>query len=42
MSPEMRGYEGEADQVLDVDPEGAMSLTAGDIVSQAWKAYERW
>ena len=42
MNAEVRGYEEEVDQVLDLDLEDAMSLTVGEIVSQAWKAHERW
>ena len=42
MNAEVRGYEEEVDQVLDLDLEEAMSLTVGEIVSQAWKAHERW
>ncbi len=42
MNAEVRGHEEEVDQVLDVTTEDAMSLTVGEIVSQAWKAHERW
>ena len=42
MNAEVRGYDEEVDQVLDLDLEEAMSLTVGKIVSQAWKAHERW
>ena len=42
MNAEVRGHEEEVDETLDVDPEEAMSLTVGEIVSQAWRAHERW
>ena len=42
MNAEVRGYEEEVDQVLDVDPEEAMSLTVGEIVSRAWKSHEQY
>ena len=42
MNAEVLGYEEEVDQVLDLNLEDAMSLTVGEIVSQAWKAHERW
>ena len=29
-------------QTLDVSPEDAMALTAGEIVSPAWRAHERY
>ena len=42
MNAEVRGYEEEVDEVLDLDLKNAMSLTVGEIVSRAWKAHERW
>ena len=42
INAEVRGHEEEVDETLDVDPEEAMSLTVGEIVSQAWTAHERW
>ena len=39
MHADMRGYEEEVDEVPGVDPEEAMSLTVGEIVSRAWKAH---
>ena len=42
MNAEVRSYEEEVDQILDLNTEGAMSLTVGEIVSQTWKAHGRW
>ena len=42
MNAEVRGHEEEVDEILDVGPEEAMSLTVEEIVSRAWKAHERW
>ena len=42
MNAEVRGYEEEVDEILEVDLAEAMSLTVGEIASRAWKAHERW
>ena len=42
MNAEVRGHEEGVDEILEVDPEEAMSLTVGQIVSRAWKAHQQW